>query len=71
MAASSSPVIACARMSCQIGALVEREVHAIGDAFTSSRGSMFPPEGRIGFTAVFVVDFSLLSISDKIPRLCF
>src|SRR6266436_2004551 len=44
MAASTSPVIACARMSCQIGALVKREVHSIGEQLTSISGSMFPPE---------------------------
>src|ERR1700687_3737122 len=44
MAASTSPVIACARMSCQIGALSESEVHSIGERLTSISGSMFSPE---------------------------
>src|SRR6266852_6936710 len=31
-------------MSCQIGALGEREVHSIGEQLTSISGSMFSPE---------------------------
>src|SRR5437016_8656445 len=44
MAASISPVIACARMSCQIGVLPEREVQSIAEQLTSISGSMFSPE---------------------------
>src|SRR6266705_548253 len=43
-ASRSSSVIACASMSCQIGALGEREVHSIGEQLTSISGSMFSPE---------------------------
>src|SRR2546428_3633845 len=43
----SSPVIACARTSCQIGALGEREVHSIAEQLRPVRGFMRPPKHRI------------------------
>src|SRR4029077_6926956 len=47
MAATSSPVIACARTSCQIGALGKRDVHSIVEQLRLIRDSMRPPEHRI------------------------
>src|ERR1700683_5348851 len=39
----SSPVIACASTSCQIGALAEREAHSMVEQLTVISGSMRPP----------------------------
>src|SRR6202795_2587317 len=61
MAASTSPVIACARMSCQIGALGEREVHSIGEQLTSISGSMFSPEQIIKLYGCVPTRFQLRS----------
>src|ERR1700740_3485225 len=65
MAASTSPVIACARMSCQIGALPEREVHSIAEQLTSISGSIFPPEHRIGLYSCVPARFSLRRALDQ------
>src|SRR5712691_4035990 len=67
MAARSSPVIACARMSCQIGALDKREVHSIGGRLTSIRisGSMFSPEQIIKLYGCIPMRFLLREALNK------
>src|SRR6266404_8585651 len=65
MAARSSPVIACARMSCQIGALGEREVHSIGEQLTSVSGSMFSPEQIIKLYSCVPTRFLLREVLNK------
>src|SRR5713101_1596452 len=63
MAARSSPVMACARMSCQIGALGERELHCSVEELTSISGSMRPPEDCVNFTTTKIFsgsDWSLI-----------
>src|SRR6267143_1209090 len=65
MAARSSPVIACARMSCQIGALGEREVHSIGEQLTSISGSMFSPEQIIKLYSCVPTPFLLREALNK------
>src|SRR5579862_2676757 len=51
MAAISSPVIACARTSCQIGAFGDREVHSMVEQLTLTSDSIHPPENRIKETS--------------------
>src|SRR5216683_427135 len=65
MAARSSPVIACARMSCQIGALGKREVHSIGERLTSISGSMFSPEQIIKLYGCIPMRFLLREALNK------
>src|SRR5713226_7420792 len=53
-------------MSCQIGALGEREVHSIGEQLTSISGSMFSPEQIIKLYGCVPTRFLLREALNKI-----
>src|SRR5258705_3323278 len=52
-------------MSCQIGALDERELHFIGEQLTSISGSMFSPEQIIKLYGCVPTRFLLLKALNK------
>src|SRR6266849_10240249 len=52
-------------MSCQIGALGEREVHSIGEQLTSISGSMFSPEQIIKLYGCVPTPFLLREALNK------